>query len=74
MTPGDWVQAAESITEADFMGHAVWEHARTRDIGHVIDVYGDGFAYVTWERTGTSTDVAIERLIWLCRWDAGRAP
>lgn len=74
MIPGDWVQAAERITEENFQGEALFEHARLRDIGHVMDVYGDGFAYVYWERTGTSVDVAFERLIWLCHWDAGKHP
>lgn len=67
---GDWVQAAEEITETLPDG-TLLRHAQRGGIGHVWDV--DGIAVnVTFERTGTTTICHRDELTWLCRADGAK--
>ena len=67
---GDWVQAGDEINEPDFMGQAVWTHARKNAIGHVLEVLDDGMVNVFWERSGTVTVCHPSEIVRLCGWDA----
>lgn len=68
---GDWVQAVDVIKERDFMGERQWIHATPGAIGHVWGLRGNQ-ATVTWERTGTTTEVLLEEIKFLCNPNAGK--
>lgn len=52
---GDRVVAAGSLTEENFNGPGVHEHARAEDVGTVGFVDAGGWPVVRFDRTGTAT-------------------
>lgn len=57
------VLAAERITENDFMGRETWVHAQPGEAGIVLLSDGEWLT-VTWDRTGTTTDVHASEVLW----------
>jgi hypothetical protein len=61
---GDWVQAVEVITEPNFMGELLWQHAHKGAVGHVMGLDGEWLT-VTFEHSGTTTDCHFSEVKWL---------
>jgi hypothetical protein len=75
MDIGDWVQAAEDVTEPGFEGDPDFAHARRGGIGHVISLTDDPEVVdVYWERTGSKSTCHVSELIRLGGADVGRVP
>jgi hypothetical protein len=71
ITLGDWIQVtAEQIDEQDVDGHTLGVHVKRHAVGHVLNVAGDGWFDVFFERSGTISIVHESEIKRLCNANA----